>query len=150
MSSAPGEWWFYHIDQTSVPEAVAPLVEKCLERGWRVVIAGGEETLAVLDRHLWTWRDDSFLPHGRDGSEAARQPVLLSREARPVNGARAAILLDGTTAEVGAFERAIVVFDGGDSEVRGAARRQYRLASEQGARVRYFQQDAAGGWREKA
>ncbi len=146
MASDPGEWWFYHIDHTSVPEAVAPLVEKCLEKGWRVVIAGEDETLSGLDRYLWTWRDDSFLPHGREGALEDRQPVLLAGEADPRNGAKAAILLDGRGAGGRHFERCLVVFEGANAEVRAEARRQYRAAVEAGARVKYFQQDPGGGW----
>ena len=42
-----------------------PLLEKSLERGWRVVVqAGSQERVEALDAHLWTYREDSFLPHG--------------------------------------------------------------------------------------
>ena len=50
--------------------ALPLLLEKTLERGWRAVVqAGSQERLDVLDQHLWTWREDSFLPHGtaKDG-----------------------------------------------------------------------------------
>ena len=33
----------------------------------------------MLDTHLWTYRDDSFLPHGTDATEfSADQPILLT------------------------------------------------------------------------
>lgn len=149
-AQAPGaQWWFYHIEQGSVDAAIAPLIEKCLERKWRCLVVGHEETLARLDRSLWTWREDSFLPHGRARTDAAKQPVLLSTEAAPTNGAKVAILLDGSDADAGLFERVMVVFDGDDETARGKARQQYKSALDAGAAARYFQQER-GGWKEKA
>ena len=142
------EWWFYHIEHTSLDAAVAPLIEKCLERKWRVVVVGQDETLERLNRALWTYREDSFLPHGRARTDAAKHPVLLSTEAVGTNGAKVALLLDGSDADETAFERVMVVFDGGDETARGKARQQYKAATESGGAARYFQQERGGGWKE--
>lgn len=148
-AQTPGaEWWFYHIEQGSVDAAIAPLIEKCLERRWRVVVAGREETVERLDRALWTWRDESFVPHGRARSDADKHPVLLSTEAVPSNGAKVAVLLDGSDADASLFDRVMVVFDGQDETARAKARQQFKAATDAGAAARYFQQDR-GGWAEK-
>jgi DNA polymerase-3 subunit chi len=141
------EWWFYHIEQGSVDAAIAPLIEICLERGWCVVIVGHEESMERLNRALWTWKDESFIPHGRARTDAANQPVLLSTEATPTNGAKVAILLDGSDADATLFERIMVVFDGGDENARAKARQQYKSALDADASARYFQQER-GGWKE--
>lgn len=142
------EWWFYHIEHTTLDAAIAPLIEKCLERRWRVVVVAHEQTLERLDRALWTWREDSFLPHGRARLDAAKQPVLLSTEGQPANGAKVALLLDGSDAEPGLFERCMVVFDGSDETARAKARQQYKAALDTGGVARYFQQERGGGWKE--
>lgn len=142
------EWWFYHIEHTTLDAAIAPLIEKCLERRWRVVVIGHEPTLERLDQSLWTWRDDSFLPHGRARSDPANQPVLLSAEGQPTNGAKVALLLDGSDAASELFERCMVVFDGGDETARAKARQQYKAALDSGGAARYFQQERGGGWKE--
>lgn len=146
--AAAAEWWFYHIEHSSLDAAIAPLIEKCLERKWRVLVVGHEETLVRLDRALWTWRDDSFLPHGRGRTDAAKQPVLLSTEPVAVNGAKVALLLDGADADGARFDRILVVFDGADEAARAKARLQYKAATDTGAVARYFQQERAGGWKE--
>lgn len=148
MSAAAPEWWFYHIEHTSLDGAIAPLLEKCLDRKWRVVVVGKTETLDRLDRSLWTFREDSFLPHGRARFDAAKHPVLLSTEASPQNGAKVALLLDGSDCELSQFERCMVVFDGGDETARTKARQQYKAATDSGAIARYFQQERGGGWKE--
>jgi DNA polymerase-3 subunit chi len=141
------EWWFYHVEHTSLEGAVAPLLEKCLERKWRVVVAGKAETIEKLDGALWTWRDDSFLPHGRQ--QAEKQPILLTTEAEPYNGAKVAVLLDGLDADAQRFERCLVVFDGGDEPVRAKARAQFKAALDGGATAKYFQQERGGKWVDK-
>lgn len=142
------EWWFYHIERGSLDAAIAPLIEKCLERKWRVVVAGHEDTVERLDRALWTFRDDSFVPHGRARADAERHPVLLSTEAVPTNGAKVAVLLDGSDADASLFERVMVVFDGQDETARAKARQQFKAATDAGAAARYFQQEKSG-WAEK-
>jgi DNA polymerase-3 subunit chi len=149
MPVGVAEWWFYHIEHTSLDAAIAPLIEKCLERRWRVLVVGADETLERLNAGLWTLRDESFVPHGRAGKAAARHPVLLSTEAYPENGAKVALLLDGSDADPAQFDRCMVVFDGGDEAARGKARRQFRAALDAGAVARYFQQEPGGGWAEK-
>ena len=88
---------FYHL-KGQTPEQVLPaLLQKSLERGWRVVVqASSEERIEALDAHLWTWRDDTFLPHGtwRD-AEAAEQPILLTLNEDNPNGAVVRFLIDG-------------------------------------------------------
>ena len=148
MAGVAAEWWFYHIEQGSVDAAIAPLIEKCLERKWRVLVTGHADTVERLDRALWTWRDDSFVPHGRGRTDAEMHPVLLSTEAVPTNGAKVAVLLDGADADASLFERVMVVFDGQDETARGKARQQFKAALDAGAPARYFQQDR-GGWAEK-
>lgn len=143
------EWWFYHIEHTALDAAIAPLIEKCLDRKWRVVVVGHEETVDRLDRSLWTFRDDSFLPHGRARTDAAKHPILLSTEAVGTNGAKVALLLDGSDADPSLFERIMVVFDGGDEPARNKARQQYKAASDAGGAARYFQQEKGGGWVER-
>lgn len=141
------EWWFYHIEQGSVDAAIAPLIEKCLERRWRILVVGREETVERLNRALWTWKDESFLPHGRARSDPANQPVLLSTEATPANSAKVAVLLDGADAGGAQFDRVMVVFDGADADARAKARQQYKAALDTGGPARYFQQER-GGWKE--
>ena len=56
---------FYHLQNMPLERVLPPLLEKSLERGWRVVVqTASEERADALDSHLWTYRDDSFLPHG--------------------------------------------------------------------------------------
>jgi DNA polymerase III subunit chi len=145
------EMLFYHM-KGQTPEQVLPaLLQKSLERGWRVVVqASSEERVEALDAHLWTWREDSFLPHGtwRD-SEAAEQPIVLTvNEANP-NGAAVRFLVDGAAmaAATTGYDRIVLLFDGDDPDAVAAARTRWSEAKEAGIEVTYWQADEQGRWR---
>lgn len=156
MSGGASEVWFYHL-QRSPLEAVLPvLLERCMERGWRsLILCGSQERLEALDAHLWTYREDSFLPHGRDREpRAAQQPILLSasagEEARAANGANILFLVDGAgSSRQAEFDRTVDLFHGDDPAALDAARDRYRAARAAGFDVTYWQQNAAGVWEQK-
>jgi DNA polymerase III subunit chi len=145
------EIWFFQL-KGQTPEQVLPvLLEKSLERGWRAVVQGSsEERLEALDTHLWTWRDDSFLPHGtwRD-AEAAQQPVLLTPYEHNPNGAAVRFLIEGAAMpdDASLYQRLVLIFDGDDAEAVEAARARWSEAKSAGLEVTYWRADENGGWR---
>src|SRR6202051_3988850 len=87
---------FYHLQDMTLENVLPPLLEKSLERGWRVVVQStSEERADALDAHLWTYRDDSFLPHAtwRVG-DAPEQPIVLIAEEGNPNRANVRFLVD--------------------------------------------------------
>ncbi|MDR3421363.1 MAG: DNA polymerase III subunit chi [Xanthobacteraceae bacterium] len=145
---------FYHL-KGQTPEQVLPtLLLKSLERGWRVVVqASSEERIEALDAHLWTWRDDAFLPHGtwRD-AEAARQPIVLTLDEDNPNGALVRFLVEGATFpdDASAYQRVVLLFDGEDPDAVEAARARWSEAKSAGFEVTYWQADDKGYWRRQA
>jgi DNA polymerase III subunit chi len=145
---------FYHLKGQTLEQVLPPLLQKSLERGWRVVVqASSDERVDGLDAHLWTWRDDTFLPHGtwRD-SEAAEQPILLTvNEANP-NGASVRFLVEGAAVpeDAGSYQRLVLLFDGEDPEAVEAARTRWSEAKTAGFDVTYWQADERGRWQRRA
>ena len=145
---------FYQL-KGQTPEQVLPaLLQKSLDRGWRVVVqASSEERVEALDAHLWTWRDDSFLPHGtwRD-AEASQQPIVLTVSDHNPNGATVRFLVDGALmpADASAYARVVLLFDGEDPDALDAARARWAEAKSAGFEVTYWQADEKGGWRRQA
>ena len=103
MSETSGEVWFYHLERASLEQVLPELLEKTLARGWRALVRTGDaEQRARLDAWLWTFRDESFLPHGIAGEATAdRQPILLTGGEENVNGAQALFVLDEAPADIG-------------------------------------------------
>ena len=145
---------FYHLQETTLERVLPPLIEKSLERKWRVVVqTSSEERADALDSHLWTYRDDSFLPHGtwRD-RDAAEHPVLLSIANDNPNGAQIRFLVDGTSVpdDAGQYERLVLIFNGDDDEAAAAARAAWSDCKTRGFEVTYWQPDEHGRWQRKA
>ena len=109
---------FYHLQNMALENVLPPLLEKSLERGWRVVVqATSEERADALDAHLWTYRDDSFLPHTTwRASDANDQPIVLVVEEGNPNLANVRFLIDNAAlpADSGTYDRMVLVFNGDD------------------------------------
>jgi len=144
---------FYHLEHQPLERVLPSLVEKTLERGWRAVVqAGSEERVEALDTLLWTYREESFLPHGtrRDGNPAA-QPVFLTTGEENPNGAQVRFLVDGAEAgELAGYARVVYLFDGRDAAAVARAREQWKSARQSGGEVTYWQQSPEGRWQKKA
>ncbi|HKA79025.1 MAG TPA: DNA polymerase III subunit chi [Xanthobacteraceae bacterium] len=144
------EMLFYHLQRQPLERVLPTLIEKSLERGWRVVVqAASEERLEALDAQLWTFRDDSFLPHGtaREG-DAREQPILLTVADDNPNGATVRFLVDGAPvpADAGAYQRIVLIFDGEDPDAVAAARERWSEGRAKGFEVTYWQTDDEGRW----
>jgi len=144
---------FYHLQRHPLERVLPALVEKSLERGWRVVVqAASEERVEALDAHLWIFRDDSFLPHGTwREAEAAEQPVLLTVHDSNPNGAAVRFLVDGAPVPVDAagYERIVLLVDGNDPDAVAAARKRWSEGKAKGFEVTYWQADENGHWQRK-
>ncbi len=145
------ELWFYHLERSELERALPPLLEKCLRRGWRALVRGGNsERLDQLDAVLWTYRDDSFLPHAREG-DPKRQPVWLTSEDGNPNGAQVLFVIDGADpGDIAAFERACLVFDGRDQGALELARSRWKVAKETGTNTAYWRESVDGKWEKQA
>ena len=147
------EVWFYHLQRRSLEDVLPTLLQKSLERGWRCVVeAGSEERVEALDAHLWTYDDQSFLPHGtvKDG-KVAEQPVYLTAGPENPNGAVVRFFVDGAAPRgVEGYQRSFLLFDGRDDDAVADARKQWAALKGAGHEISYWQQDDRGRWQNKA
>lgn len=144
---------FYHLLHKPLEAALPQLLQKCLERDWKVVVQSGtQERCNALDAHLWTFADDSFLPHGtRADGFAEHQPIYLTAEQDNPNEADVRFLVDrAAPPPLGGYKRAIYMFDGNDDSAVQEARQRWKDAKAEGFEIAYWQQTAAGGWERKA
>jgi DNA polymerase-3 subunit chi len=148
MGPGLGEVWFYHLERASLEDVLPDLLEKTLARGWRALVWSRDlERLNRLDERLWTWRDDSFLPHGMAHEALAeRQPILLSTTIEPLNGAAALFVLDGDPGELRDFARTVIIFEGQADAELDQARDLWARYRKQGLETVYWRQNEARGW----
>lgn len=149
-----GSAYFYHLTRHPLEVTLPQLLGKARGAGWRVLVRGVEDArLDWLDEKLWLGPDESFLPHGRAGGpHDARQPILLSRDTdTAANNAQCLMAIDGAEVspeEVGALERACVLFDGIDETALNHARGQWKALTDAGCAAQYWS-EASGRWEKK-
>ena len=101
------------------------LLEKTLERGWRAVVeVGSTERAEALDAHLWTYRDDSFLPMAWPATRPTpHQPILITTGTDNPNGAACRFFVDRAVPQSAeGYERIVYMFSGHDPDAVAEAR----------------------------
>jgi DNA polymerase-3 subunit chi len=149
---------FYHLTARSVDSALPPLLERSLARGWRAAVQVASATrLQHLDVWLWSWRPESFLPHGGpQDPDPSTQPIYLTCDRDNPNSADVRFFLERSaiapalTAGAAPRLRAALLFDGNDPDELADARTQWKGLRELGHSLVYFQQGEDGKWVEKA
>ena len=151
--SGETEVFFYHHENRTLEQVLPALLERSLERGWRAAVqATSQERVDALNTLLWTYREDSFLPHGADADGSSEsQPIYLTDTDANPNAAAVRFLVDGASLDVAAeYERVDHIFDGHDADAVARAREAWSVAKERGLSVSYWQQDENGRWQQKA
>src|ERR1700687_3619388 len=115
---------FYQLERRSLDDVLPGLIETTIERGWRALIkTESSERADAIDNLLWTYSEQTFLPHAQSGDgDAKRQPVLITVENGNPNGANVLFLVGGaaplawddtTTKDL---TRVVLMFDGRDGQ----------------------------------
>jgi DNA polymerase-3 subunit chi len=144
------ETLFYHLERRALEEVLPGLVEKSLQRGWRCGIkTDSAERSDALDTLLWTYDDQSFLPHAQLGDgEAAMQPVLITVEEGNPNSANIFFYVGGAQpsdwSALDDLARIVLLFDGRDSDALAVARAAWKDAKAAGHDVTYWKETPSG------
>jgi DNA polymerase III subunit chi len=146
---------FYHLERQPLEQILPGLIEKTLERGWRAVIQTvTSERVEALDTLLWTYKPDSFLPHGTDtdaGIEPSQHPVCVTTSNENPNQATVRFLVDGAHfTSLEGYTRLVLMFDGRNAVAVAAARNDWKATKAAGGQCTYWQQTAEGRWEKKA
>jgi DNA polymerase-3 subunit chi len=152
------ETLFYHLERRSLDDVLPTLVTRTLERGQRVLIkADSADRASALDNLLWTYDDQSFLPHAQVGDgDAKRQPVLITTEDENANSANVLFLVGGAEppawngAEANALTRIVLMFDGRDADSLTRARAAWKEAKAAGHDATYWKEMPTGKFEKQA
>ena len=146
---------FYHLQSQTLEKVLPKLLLKAYAANKNIVVKiGTPERVEFINTELWTFNDESFLPHGskKDGF-AAQQPIWLTDEDDNPNNAEFLFLIDGAElepAKLTRYERIFNIFDGNSEESLVQARNLWQKYKSTGSEVYYWQQNDTGSWIQKA
>ena len=144
---------FYHLERSPLSRVLPDLLQKSMSRGWRAVVETQPfERVEALDQMLWTFEDDSFLPHGIAGQpDGDLQPILLTDTSDNPNNADIRFFVDGgEVLKHKGYERLVYLFNGNDMEALTRARREWKSAKDAGIDMTYWAETPDGGFEKKA
>ncbi|MDD4556753.1 MAG: DNA polymerase III subunit chi [Alphaproteobacteria bacterium] len=145
---------FYHLQTQTLDNVLPKLVERAYDTGKKIKIKiGKEENIEKLNSLLWTYQEQSFLPHGskKDGF-SEMQPIFLSSDEENPNKSEILFLTDGAICELEegtAYDRILNIFDGNSPEALETARNFWKLLKSHNLELFYWQQDSNGKWVQK-
>ncbi len=146
---------FYHLQKATVEDTLPKLLEKAISTDKNVLVKiGSEERVEFLNTSLWTYEEQSFLPHGskKDGN-AEQQPIWLTSGDDNPNNATMLFLVDGAGVDdekIAGFDRVFNLFDGNSENSLSQARAFWKQIKNAGFDCFYWQQDENGSWKQKA
>lgn len=136
---------FYHLQKTPLDQALPKLMEKAYATGKRIkILVGNEERVDFINSLLWTYNEESFLPHGtpKDGF-VEQQPIFISSDEENENNATILTLIDGarpSALSLEQYERVLNIFDGCDEFSLNNARNYWKEIKNSGFELHYWQQ----------
>lgn len=137
---------FYQLSRDPAEVALPLIARKVVADGGRLLVVSGDAGQRDrISRALWSAGPEAFLAHGQAGEgDEQRQPILLSEQPEPTNGAAFLAITDGQWRE-GAqpFARTFYMFD--DDAVEQARQVWRDLRGREGVEHFYWKQDG-GRW----
>ncbi len=145
---------FYHLERQPLEKVIPALLEKTLERGWRAVIrAKTAEKVQLLDEALWTYAEESFLPHAVVSEPFAEvEPIVITASMEEPNRPDILFLVEGAEFPEAftSYQRVVLLFDGNDDAALADARKAWKEVRARGLDSTYWQQNENGRWEKKA
>ncbi len=132
---------FYQLTRDPPAMVLPAIAQNIMNRNARLLAVSESDSLPILSKSLWTYRDDSFLAHAIAGQgDDSLQPILLSDTLNNNNSAQMVALCDGIWRdEALKFERIFYMFDAHQID---DARELWRgLMSKDGLELHYWKQE---------
>lgn len=143
---------FYHLTQMPLSQALPQLLERTLQAGKKAVIrVGNEKRLESLSQWLWVYKDDGWLPHGKQDDDVDGNVIWLTLDTdNPINGEFLFVVEQANIDDFQNYERVFYLFDGTNENELTEARNLWRKLKRQELELAYWKQDENGRWQQAA
>ncbi len=128
--------YFVRLERQNKAQHVGRLAEMYFNRGQRILIVVANEEMATsLDRYLWTFKKESFLPHviHQDSNEPCDDIILISTVEHNHN--KADVLICVSPCSPSFLKEFQFIYDFAetyDAQLADAARERFRLYRQHG------------------
>jgi DNA polymerase-3 subunit chi len=143
---------FYHLQKQTLDQALPLILEKVYQTKCNAVVRmQDKKEVTRMDAVLWSYKENSFLPHGSaKNGNAARQPIWLTDKSENPNRATTLILTQGMIEEdLTPYDLCCEMLNGHDETAIKDARKRWKIYKEQGFKVTYWFQSDTGKWGNK-
>jgi len=144
---------FYHLQKQSLDEVLPAILQKAFQMKKNIVVRmANDNEIERMNKHLWAFKPDVFLPHGsvKDGY-AEHQPIWLSSSSDNPNEAKILILTQGMAEEnLANYDLCCEMLDGQNETSISEARKRWKTYQDAGHDVTYWHQNENGSWAKKA
>lgn len=142
---------FYHMETSTLESALPALLNKAVSQGNVIVQSNTPQNVETLNTHLWTYKTDSFLPHGSaKNGNPEEQPIWLTDKKENPNNSEILILTHGATNEnIKDYKLCCIMLNGNDENAVAEARTRWKEYKDKGLEITYWQQ-GPNGWDKKA
>jgi DNA polymerase III subunit chi len=144
----------FYVSSSGSKEAIykllPSLLEKILEQKNKVLIACEDEhEVKKLDKFLWEYNAEKFIPHGTaDQEHAEDQPILITDKQENLNLSSILICLSGTRLnDFSSFVKIFDIFEGSEDQ-KQMGRERWKEYKEKGYPLAYFTSEN-GKWTKK-
>ena len=144
---------FYHLQNQSLEDSLPKLAERIVSMNAKAVIKVNDKTTAkLLDKALWTYSPESFLPHSVEGTKYPKDQILYitTKDDNPAEATMALMVNGAMIDDIEQYERVLYMFESKQDEVISQARNDYKQFKNAGHTVTYWQQKDQGGWEKKS
>lgn len=144
---------FYHLQKQSLDDALPAILQKAHKMGKNIIVRmGNDKEVERMNKHLWAFRPDVFLPHGskKDG-HADKQPIWLTAGVENDNAAKILILTQSALEEhMEKYDLCCEMLDGRDASAVTLARERWKAYQALGFDITYWYQNENGAWEKKS
>ena len=124
---------FYHMQTQTLDEVLPRLLLKAYGMDKPIIVrTGNDQEAERLNKHLWTFHPQHFLPHGsKKNGNADLQPIWLTAKEENPNDAKILFLTAGASwDELEQFDLVCELLDGFDNDAVKAGRQRWKIYKE--------------------
>ncbi len=143
---------FYHLTQMPLSQALPQLLERSIDAKKKAIVRVGNTTrLESLSRWLWVYKNDGWLPHGKQNDEAEGNIIWLTQgNDNPIEAEFLFIVEQAKIDDFETYERVFYLFDGTNEIELNEARALWKQLKNRGLDIAYWKQDENGRWYQAA